>query len=317
MIKVRIPATTANLGPGFDCLGLALNLWNTFSLELTDSAGQIQVETHGEGEGILPSDESHLVARTMVSETWPGLMPKDRGLKITCENQVPCASGLGSSSTAVLAGLVFASALSARAVQPDRSDAVLNMVNNPDNLDRVLHRAIQLEGHGDNVAPALLGGLVLVVAGENSNIVKRVDFAPLKAVVCVPKYNFLTSDARAALPGQYSKSDTIHNIGHALAVVEALREGDLSLLASAMADRVHEPYRVPLIPGAAEAKRQAMAAGAATTCLSGAGPGMLAIAKDNHDAIGAAMCRAFADSGIAARYWVLETLATGTEISSC
>ena len=131
------------------------------------------------------------------------------------------------------------------------------------------------------------------------------------------KPSFITSDARAALPGQYSKSDTIHNIGHALAVVEALREGDLSLLASAMADRVHEPYRVPLIPGAAEAKRQAMAAGAATTCLSGAGPGMLAISKDNHDAIGAAMCQAFADSGIAARHWVLETLATGTEISSC
>jgi homoserine kinase len=317
MIKVRIPATTANLGPGFDCLGLALNLWNTFSLELTDQPGSIQVETKGEGAGVLPNDDSHLVARTMVSETWPGLMPKDRGLRITCENQVPCASGLGSSSTAVLAGLVFASALSARAVQPDRPEAVLHMVNNPQNLDRVLQRAIQLEGHGDNVAPALLGGLVLVVADENTNIVRRVDFAPLKAVVCVPSFKFLTVEARAALPSQFSKSDTIHNVGHALAVVEALRIGDLKLLRESMGDRIHEPYRMPLIPGAQDAKNRALAAGAITTCLSGAGPGMLAFADANHDAIGESMCDAFAAAGLKARHWVLDAVSCGAEISSC
>jgi len=313
MIQVQIPATAANLGPGFDCLGLALNLWNSFELHLEGAPGEIKVETIGEGANWLPTDRTNLTAQTMLDETWPGMMPTDTGIKIRCENAVPAASGLGSSSTATLAGLIFASALSARAIHRNDEQAVLDAVRDPQNLQRVLTRAIKLEGHGDNVAPALLGGLILVVSNGTS-VVRSVDFAPLKVVVCVPDFAFLTTAARAALPGEYSKADTIHNIGHALLVVEALRTGDLGLLAQAMGDRIHEPYRIPLIPGAINARQAALDSGAVAACLSGAGPGMLALADRNHEKIGEAMVSAFASANLKARYWVLDAIKEGTQI---
>lgn len=314
MIRIQIPATTANLGPGFDCMGLALDLWNTFELTLGGKPGEITVETRGEGSDWLPSDRTNLVAQTMIDETWPGMMPSDTGIHIVCDNAIPAASGLGSSSTATLAGLIFASALSARAIHKNEPEAVLDAVRDPLNLDRVLSRAIKLEGHGDNVAPALLGGLILVVSNGNS-IVRDVEFQPMEVVVCVPDFRFLTTDARAALPGEYSKADTIHNIGHSLLVLEALRAGDLELLGRAMGDRIHEPYRMPLIPGAIEAKRAALDHGAKAACLSGAGPGMLALTHSNHQQIGEAMVAAFAQSNLKARAWTLKTSNQGVKIS--
>jgi len=312
MISVRLPATSANLGPGFDSMGLALDLWNTFELNLKGAPGQIVVRTEGEGADWLPSGASNLVAQTMIEETWPGTMPTDLGIEIICRNAIPAASGLGSSSTATLAGLIFASALAARAIN---SSTVLPAVQDPQNLNRVLARAIKLEGHGDNVAPALLGGLILVVS-NGSPITRAVEFHPIEVVVCVPDFRFLTTDARAALPGEYSKADAIHNIGHSLLVLEALRTGDLSLLGRAMGDRIHEPFRMPLIPGAIQARQAALEAGAVAACLSGAGPGMIAFADQGHEQIGLAMQRAFEDSGLTARHWTLKTSEQGAKIGS-
>lgn len=313
MIRVQIPATTANLGPGFDCMGLALDLWNTFELHLEGEPGTVEVLTEGEGADWLPRDRTNLVAQTMIDETWPGMMPSDCGIRIRCHNSIPAASGLGSSSTATLAGLIFASALSARAIHRDEPERVLGAVTESLNLDRVLSRSIKLEGHGDNVAPALLGGLILVVSNGHS-VVRRLDFEPLRVVVCVPDYRFLTVEARAALPGEYSRADAIYNIGHALMVADALRTGDTALLGQVMGDRIHEPYRMPLIPGATEAKRAALDAGAVVACLSGAGPGMLAIASSGHEVIGQAMVEAFRTAGSHARFWILDAVREGTRI---
>ncbi len=295
-------------------MGLALNLWNSFELNLSGAAGEVSVVTHGEGSDWLAQDRSNLVAQTLIDETWPGMMPTDSGIEIVCRNDIPAASGLGSSSTATLAGLIFASALAARAIHRDDPNAVLHAVQAPLNLQRVLDRAIKLEGHGDNVAPSLLGGLVLVVS-NGGNIVRHVQFAPTKVVVCVPNYRFLTVEARAALPGEFSKADAIHNIGHSLLVLEALRTGDLELLARAMGDRLHEPYRMPLIPGAIDAKRAALQAGAVAACLSGAGPGMLAFANAGHEQIGEAMVTAFKQAGLDARAWTLDAVTDGAKIT--
>lgn len=314
MIRVEIPATTANLGPGFDCLGLALDLWNTFELSLEGAPGTVAVETRGEGSEGLPRDGRNLVASTMVDETWPGMMPTDVGIRIRVTNRIPVASGLGSSSTAVLAGLVFASALSARALHPGDEAKVIREVQSPANLERVLRRAVKLEGHGDNVGPALLGGLVLVV-NNDSPVVRQVPYAALKAVVCVPEFDFLTSEARAVLPGDYSRADTVHNIGHALLVMEALRAGEWGLLARGVADRVHEPYRLPLIPGAVEAKKAAVGAGAQAVCLSGAGPGLIAFAESGHEEIGRAMVWAFSNMGLSARFWALDATLAGARVT--
>lgn len=303
MIRVRIPATTANLGPGFDCMGLALDLWNSFELHPSETG--VSVECYGEGAAILARDSSNLTASTMLDEIKRSGLPAPEGAKIICHNAIPCASGLGSSSTATLAGLLLAHGVIQHAKGEDPADI---------DLGCVLKRAVEIEGHGDNVAPALLGGFVIVVPDGTGVLTQRIPHVPVKAVVCVPDFLYLTSSARAALPDTYSKADAIFNIGRAMLVAEALRAGDDLLLARAMNDRIHEPYRIKEIPGAMDAKLAAKSAGAMAVCLSGAGPGMIAFARDGQDRIGRAMKDAFAAMGLTARYWVLDATSSGTQI---
>lgn len=301
MIRVRIPATTANLGPGFDCMGLALDLWNTFELHL--GGEDIVVETHGEGASWLPQDATNLTASIFLEELGD-VAP--RAFRVVCHNAVPAASGLGSSSTATLAGVLFAQAYARHARGEDPTEL---------DLAAVLTRAVAIEGHGDNVAPALLGGFVVVVPDEKSGVlVQRVPHVPMKTVVCVPDFRYLTSDARAALPASYSKADAIYNIGRAMLVAEALRSGDDAMLQAAMNDRIHEPYRLGAIPGATDAKAAALGAGALCVALSGAGPGMIAFAREGFDRIGRSMKEAFAGAGLASRYWILDATAQGTHV---
>ena len=304
MIRVRIPATTANLGPGFDCMGLALDLWNSFELHITGSDG-VQVESHGEGASKLPTDSTNLTASIFFSELESrGIVPP-QNFKIVCHNTIPCASGLGSSSTATLAGLLFAQAyeLELRGDDPAKIDRVA-----------ILERAVAIEGHGDNVAPALLGGFVIVVPDITGVLTQRIPHVPVKTVICVPDYHYLTSQARAALPQNYSKSDAIFNIGRAMLVAEALRTGNDDLLKKSMNDRIHEPYRMPQIPGAVNAQAVALESGAICVTLSGAGPGIIAFAREGYDRIGRSMKHAFASSGLEARYWILDATDQGTHI---
>lgn len=303
MIRVRIPATTANLGPGFDCMGLALDLWNTFELRLQGEG--VKVRTFGEGEDTLPSDETNLVASIFFDEVAKMGLPRPEGVEITLHNTIPPASGLGSSSTATLAGIMFSQAY-----------RELLMGRDPSGFDRTetLARSVEVEGHGDNVAPALLGGFVIVVPDEVGVLTQRVPTLPIKAVVAVPDFLYLTTDARKALPENYSKADAIYNIGRAMLVAEALRSGDDELLRDAMNDRIHEPYRLAAIPGAADAKLKAIEAGAVCVCLSGAGPGVIAFAREGFDRIGRGMKDGFAQAGLNARYWVLDATDSGTHV---
>ena len=316
MISVRIPATSANLGPGFDCMGMALDLWNEFELHSTPGEGDICVEGSGEGADSLPTGRTNLIAQTMLDElarlnVINHLHSQDENrqssivnrqsytYRIICRNNIPCGSGLGSSSTAVLAGLIFAHGLKFGYVDPKT----------------VLLRATAVEGHGDNVGPALYGGLLLISYDGTTIVSEHVDLPPLQVVVCVPDYHFLTSEARAALPKTLTRTDAVFNIGRAMLVAEALRNGDGALLTRAMADRIHEPYRLPLIPGAPEAKQAALAQGALAVILSGAGPGMLAFAREGHTCIGQAMQTAFEQAGLKARYWILDASPRGAEVT--
>jgi len=314
-ISVRIPATSANLGPGFDCVGLALDLWNEFELSFAASETtrdykhvEMSVDIIGEGAGRLPRTKAHLVAQVMLKELEHLQCPAPTVMQLVCRNNVPAGSGLGSSSTAVLGGLMLANQLSTLHSPP----------STPNPQPPILNRAIELEGHGDNVAPAYLGGLIVVSptasTGSHDYITQRIAIAPQKVVVCVPDFHFLTSTARAAVPQQFSRSDMIFNIGRAMLVIEALRNADYALLGRAMDDRLHEPYRLPLIPGAVAAKAAALAQGASAVAMSGAGPGLIAFTTVNHHAIGAAFVAAFAEANLNARYWVLDTLAHGATV---
>lgn len=303
MIRVRIPATTTNLGPGFDCMGLALDLWNTFELRLEGEG--TRVRTFGEGECTLPSDETNLVASIFYDEVAEMGLPRPDGIGFILHNAIPPASGLGSSSTATLAGIMFSQAYREHLAERD-----------PSGFDRkeTLARAVAVEGHGDNVAPALLGGFVIVVPDERGVLTQRVPTLPIKAVVAVPDFLYLTTQARKALPESYSKADAIYNIGRAMLVAEALRSGNDSLLRDAMNDRIHEPYRLAAIPGAASAKSKALEAGAVCVCLSGAGPGVIAFARDGFDRIGRGMKDAFSEAGLASRYWILDAADAGAHV---
>ncbi|NLH98251.1 MAG: homoserine kinase [Chthonomonadales bacterium] len=307
-VRVRVPATSANIGPGFDSMGIALDLWNEFTLTLDRSRRGVHVTIEGEGADTLPRDATHLALATLFEDLAAHGLAIPEGVHLHSRNEVPAASGLGSSSSAVVAGLLMGAALikahaEGRAIRAHEVE-----------LGRVLSRAVELEGHGDNVTPAIFGGLQVVYTHGDHYRNRAIPIPPTKVVVCVPDYAYLTTDARAALPKLISHADAVFNIGHAMLVAEALRSQDDALLADAMRDSLHEPYRIPAIPGASAARASALHAGAIAVCLSGAGPGLMAFARRDHDRIGEAMAAAFRSEGLTSRYWVLSATVGGARL---
>ena len=299
-IHVKVPATTANLGPGFDALGLALDLWNEAEFIATDDR-QITLTIQGEGEGKLPTDANNPIVEAALQIYEMAKKPCN-GIRIHCINRVPLSSGLGSSSTAMLTGLLGANAL----------------LGNPFNDEEILKLAIENEGHPDNVAPAMLGGLVASIVYEGRvisiKLPARANRSPMHVTIVLPDFDFPTRQARAILPKQVDRKDAIYNISRAVLVTEALRTGDLDLLGKAMTDALHQPYRIPLIPGAQAAMDAAHHAGAGAVALSGAGPSLIAFSSKPEPAIGQAMKRAFEAAGLTARTFELGTSNEGAEV---
>ncbi len=293
--RVRVPATTANLGPGFDCLGLALDLWNDMSFSLEGRG--IVVETQGDVVKGLPHDGANLVAQAYLRACDEAGAPRPEGLRIVCQNRVPQASGLGSSSTAIVAGLLGANALLGR----------------PFDRDRLLELAAAMEGHPDNVAAALLGGLTIVVQRGDSLLTKRILVPEVHVAVAVPDVAVSTRSARAGLPELVSMKDAVFNLQRTPLVVEALRTGDHELLSQVMDDRLHQASRLKLIPGGADAWLAALHAGASAVAISGSGPSLVAFVSLATDAtrIARVMADAFAAAGVPARPLGLAASATG------
>ena len=270
-VRVRVPATTANLGPGFDCLGMALDLWNETTIMLQGDG--IQVVLQGYGEGMVPTDERNLVVKAFLLLFKKLGVQAPPGLKVQCNNNIPLGSGLGSSCAAVLSGLMAANAC----------------LGNPVKMDELLLIASEMEGHPDNVSAAALGGLVACIAAEKSLITRRYKPAAWYASVIIPIIQLPTVESRAVLPINVSLKDAVFNMGHTLLVVDAICNGDRDLLSQSMQDRLHQPYRLRLIPGANAAFQAALQAGAVATAISGAGPGLIAFSLTNSKKIMDAM----------------------------
>lgn len=253
MIKIRVPATSANLGPGFDCLGLALDLWNEVAFE---EAQQLKYRASGEGAEKLNKGNRNLLTKAY-AHVYEVCGRKMDGVHIAAKNEVPMSSGMGSSAAAIVAGLFGAN----------------EMLGKPLGVDDLLKLATEMEGHPDNVAPALLGGLVISVMNQEEIITRRYEVPPLTVVIVKPEVEWLTKTARAVLPKSVSRADAIHNIGRTALVVDALRNGDLNLLQKVMEDRIHQPYRLRHISGGMAAYKCARNFGAAA--LSGAGPSII------------------------------------------
>ena len=298
-ITIRVPATSANLGPGFDSLGLALDLWNETVITL---AIEYTVQVNGEGQERLSHGENNLIiqsAQKLAEHVGRRLPP----FHVDCINRIPLSSGLGSSAAAKLTGLLGANIL----------------LGKPLSKDEILNLGTEMEGHPDNVAPALLGGLVVSTV-ENGKVfahkinVEAQHTMSLHITIVLPDFHISTKEARTVLPEQVSMKDAVHNISRAILLIEAFRNGDLNLLGKAMTDTLHQPYRLSLIPGAREAMDAAKRAGAAAAALSGAGPSLIAFSSKQDPAIGEAMKRAFEEAGLQARIFQLRMASHGAEV---
>jgi homoserine kinase len=280
MIKIRVPATSANLGPGFDCLGLALNIWNEVSFEPSE---KLSYHVAGEGAEKLNKGTKNLLTKafTLMYEVCGGEM---RGTSIEAKNEILMSSGLGSSAAAIVAGLFGAN----------------KMLNSPMNENELLKLATDMEGHPDNVAPALLGGLVISIASDNEIITRRYEIPEFTIVIVKPNLEWLTKTARAVLPKSVSRADSIYNIGRTALVVDALRNGDLDLLQKVMDDRIHQPYRLKHISGGVSAYKTAKQFGAAA--LSGAGPSIITfVPPENAEQAKAKIESVFEERGVETR----------------
>ncbi len=298
--RVRVPATTANLGPGFDCLGLALDLWN--DVRFTLEGDEVVVSVEGDRTGGLPLDRTNLVAQSFLRLCEEAGVAAPAGLSIHCQIRVPMSSGLGSSSTAVIAGLLGANTLLGR----------------PFDRARLLELAADIEGHPDNVAAALLGGLTIVVQGGDRLLTKKILVPEVKVAVAVPDLPFSTKTARAGLPELVSMKDAVFNLQRTPLVVEALRTGDYELLSKVMDDRLHQAARLKLIPGSRTAWLAAQTAGAAAVAVSGSGPSLIAFVSLATDAsrIALAMADAFAAEGVTAIPLGLRASAAGATVAA-
>ena len=293
-IKIQVPATSANLGPGFDTLGLALDLWNE---TIITPANNFLIQVKGEGANKLSQDKDNLIIRAALrlAESAGRSLPP---FHADCVNHISLSSGLGSSAAAIMTGLLAGNAL----------------LESPLTNKDILNLAAEMEGHPDNVAPALLGGLVVSTMDNKKVIAHQIPIGmDVHITIVLPDFHISTKQARAALPKKIIMKDAVHNISRAVLVTESFRTGDFELLGEAMTDTLHQPYRLKLMPGAQSAMDAAKEAGASAVALSGAGPSLIAFSK-TESGIGEAMKRAFEQVGLNARIFHLGVASHGAEI---
>jgi homoserine kinase len=269
-VTVSVPATSANLGPGFDALGLALDLRDRVSAQVTDGAG-VQISVHGVGEGVVPLDEQHLVHRSMRA-AFAHMGAGVPGLRLDCTNVIPHARGLGSSSAAIVAGVCLARGLVAGGSLLMDDDAVLAL-------------AAEIEGHPDNVAPALYGGFTVAFRDGDRFRAATVSVDPrVQVVALVPPVGVATTVARGLLPDTVPHRDAAANAGRAALLVAALSRQP-ELLLAATEDRLHQDYREPAMPESLALVRSLRADGLPAV-VSGAGPTVLVLTdRSQQDAV--------------------------------
>lgn len=271
LVTFKIPATSANIGSGFDSVGLALDLYNEIHIYENENSKKIEFEITGEGENEISKDNNMILDAMKLVYKKLKVKP-EKGYIIKCINRIPLSRGLGSSSAAIIGGL-----LSANYILGNK----LSLEND------ILNMAVQLEGHPDNVSPAILGGIISGVVRKNEDFkyVKINTPKNLKAIVAIPNFHLSTEKARNALPKEISFKDAIFNISRAALLTSALSSNKLDLLEVATDDKLHQDYRAKFIPGLKELFKEAKKAGAYSVTISGAGSSILALVKNDENII--------------------------------
>lgn len=277
-MTVKVPATSGNIGPGFDVLGLALDYYNELRVKVIGvDASKPLIHIYGEGENSLPRDSKNLVFQ-VIKKVFVKAKKALPQLEIYCGNQIPLTRGMGSSSAAILSGLLAGNSLAGDVFSKEE----------------ILTMATEIEGHPDNVAPALYGGVRASAVYENKVFSAAWPVPSLQVVVVIPSFELSTKKARAVLPKEVPMKDAIANLS-AVSLMSVAFQGQPNLLKYILNDRWHEPYRAKLIPGFYSVKKAALKAGAYGVTLSGAGPTMLAFVRPGlGKKVGHAMEKSFA-----------------------
>ncbi len=297
MLRVAVPGSTANLGPGFDCLGMALGLFNTLEVH---EAAHFHMEVAGEGAELIPRGEENLVVQAM-DRVFQQAGRSRPPLRLYLENAIPLTRGLGSSAAATVAGLLAANWL---------CDQVFTR-------DELLQLAVEFEGHPDNAAPALFGGLVVSwrkKEGIPGYLLLGVP-AELKAVVCIPETEVSTRTARQGLPTVVPLEKAVFNLSRLALLLGSFWQQRWDLLDEASQDLLHQPYRMSLVPGMAPAMEAARDHGAWAAMVSGSGPTVMALVSEQKARmVGEAMTQAFASVQIPATWMQLTLEGEGARV---
>jgi homoserine kinase len=296
-VHVSIPAAATNVGPGFDVLGLALNLRTMIEMSLRPD-DKLNVLLQGEGADKLPANYHHPVVRAAI-RLFQRVEQAPAGLNVRCNSYIPLDVGLGSNVALTVGGLVAAN----------------NLLGSPFNHDDLIHMGTDLTHQPEAVVAVMRGGLGICSSAPDGMVYRSVEIVPLRVVIALPVLADYTHRLRADLPQAVPLDDAVFNIGRAALLIEALRSGDIRLLSRAVQDRLHEPYRRDSIPGYAAAVAAAEDAGAHGVMLCGAGPALLAFASYNHQSVEDAMKAAFKTAGIEARTWTVGSDSQGVVIS--
>ncbi|MEN3034117.1 MAG: homoserine kinase [Aquificaceae bacterium] len=291
MFLIKVPASTSNLGPCFDSLGIALNLKNTIKVLPSES---LSVKIQGYGED-LPKDTQNLVIKSyLLACESLGIEP--RPMTWYLQNNIPISRGLGSSASAIVAGIVVA----------------FHQLREPLDIKKALQIALKLEPHPDNVLPSLLGGMV-VCAGDS--VYHRLDPPQeLYFIACIPEFEIKTEKARKVLPTSIPLKDAVFNIQRSSLLISSLLTRNFDLLKEATKDMLHQPYRAPLVPGFYKILERAFGAGSLGVFLSGSGPTIMALSLSKPEEIAKAMIEAFEQENIKARYLILKPSDKGAEV---
>lgn len=290
--SIQVPASTTNLGAGFDVLGLALQLYLRIDLEATSNS---KPEFHllGEGAQNLPASEENLLWK-VTRRVFEGEKQPLPGVRLRIENQIPLARGLGSSAAAIVGGISCFEALTSRELSPDQ----------------FFQYAFEFENHPDNITAARFGGFTISAVAESGKVsLFRAPIEPkLKILLTVPEFHLETQKARAAIPRTLEMRDAVFNLQRSSLTVAALLRNEFQFLRESLRDRLHQPFRAPLIPGFEEILRLNLEQipGLAGICLSGAGPSVLAFAEGNLDGIYSRISEIFERHGLRSRRFELE-----------
>ena len=299
-VEVRAPATTANLGPGYDCLGMALDIWNRLTVSTLPAGSTPTVQVNGEGEGELAGDTDNLTYRAMAflyNEADTPIPP----LELVCQNGIPLSRGMGSSAAAIAGGLVAANAL----------------LDEPFSANDLLEMAATIEGHPDNVAAAVHGGLRLVVMEDNQIYTAPIRIpAELQAVLFIPENRIATVDARRVLPAEISVADAVYNMSRAALLVAAMEGNRPEYLKIATQDRLHQPYRETIFPPMKVIFAAARDAGALGVFLSGSGSAIMALTQERSMTVAYEMFDAARLCGVEGRVEVTTPTELGAHVVS-